>query len=107
MTNGFDTLIRALEEGDPTELAKVYVHTLKKLVELEREYNLTKIQKLDFDSRTALDKQELRLLQEDANLRETGEKIAYLKALLRACTFIMEALKLQNTKRAQDDRQRA
>ncbi len=103
MKDEFDVLISALEQGKPAELAKVYVHTLKKLVELERKYNLTKIQKLDFESRTALDKQELKLLQEDQSLRETQERIAHSKALLRACGFVMDALKLQNAGRHQDE----
>ena len=96
MKDEFDVLISALEQGKPEELAKVYVNTLKNLVELERKYNLTRIQRLDFESRTALDKQELKLLQEDKSFRETSEKIAHSKALLRACGFVMDALRLQN-----------
>ena len=99
MKDEFDVLISALEQGKPAELAKVYVNTLKNLVELERKYNLTRIQRLDFESRTALDKQELKLLQEDKSFRETSEKIAHSKALLRACGFVMEALRLQNAGR--------
>ena len=99
MKDEFDVLISALEQGKPEELAKVYVNTLKSLVELERKYNLTRIQRLDFESRTALDKQELKLLQEDKSFRETSEKIAHSKALLRACGFVMDALRLQNAGR--------
>ena len=103
VTKEFIRIAQALGDNDPKELAKVYIYALSTLVELEREYNLAKIQRLDFGSRTALEKQEIKLLQEDERLRYINDQIAYFKAVLRACTFVLDVLKLQNAKTFSQD----
>ena len=102
-TDIFSLVLDALRDGDCKELTKVYIYTLRRLVELEQKYALAKIQRLDFENRTALEKQEFKLLQEDEKLRELNKDIAYLKAVLKACTFALEALKLQDAKTFSQD----
>ncbi len=92
----FTEILIALEGEDAQAIARIYVETLKGLRKWEQEYLTLKLQHLDFESRQALDKQELKLIAEDEGIREYHEKIATLKAVLRACSFVMDALKVVN-----------
>ncbi len=92
--NLFAEILAALQEGDTQAIAQIYVETLEGLRQWEREYLTLKLQHLDFESRQALDKQELKLIAENERMREYHESIATLKAVLRACSFVMDALKV-------------
>ena len=95
---------QSLEQGQRLELLLgIYTRSLEVLGELERRYNRALLANLDFESRTALDKQERKILQEDARLLELSEHISHLKAVLRACSFSLEILKLNAKAFAQGD----
>lgn len=85
----------ALEEKKPDLLARIYATTLEHLTAIEAIYNKEILNGLDFESRTALDKQEKAILQQDEQLRSLSEYIAQLKAVLRASNFALDCLKLQ------------
>ncbi len=92
----FAEILAALQEGDIQAIARIYVETLRGLHRWEQDYLALKLQHLDFESRQALDKQELKLIAENEGMREYHERIATLKAVLRACSFVMDALKVAN-----------
>ena len=107
----FSLVLDALRDGDHKELAKVYIYTLRKLVELEQKYielkrkdTLTRIQKLNSEGQSDLEECGLEFFQEDEKLRQLNKDIVYLRAGLKACTFALEALKLQEAKTFSQDK---
>ncbi len=88
-------VLEAYEDKNLDQLVKVYAKSLYWLTELEGLYNKYLLPRLDFQSRSAIDKQEKALLQESQFLRKTAECITTLKATLRACSFVLDLLKLQ------------
>ncbi len=85
----------ALEEKRPDLIAQIYITILEHLTAIELIYNKQIVARLDFESRTALDKQEKAILQQDEQLTLLSEYITQLKAILRACNFTLDCLKLQ------------
>ena len=90
----FTKIEQALRTADLFTLAELYLQATKELVAKERAYAQAKLKHLDFSSRTALDKQEFAMLQENPELRQLSEEIAELKALIKCINFCAEQIKL-------------
>jgi len=82
-----------VETGDKKTLALIFTQVIEELTNLENQYNTQLIGLLDFENRKALDKQEMEILNNNPELQEMKNRINELKAILRACSFCMEALK--------------
>ena len=82
-------------DADAEHLGHIHINTLTILTDLEQKYQTALLSKLDFESRTALDKQEKAILQQEKELQELANHISNLKAVLRACSFALDCLKLR------------
>ncbi len=88
----------ALSNKDTDKLAHIYIQSLRWLNDIENEYNQRLLKQLDFESRTAIDKQEKAILQSSPELQKFPHAISSLKANIRACNFALECIKLCRTK---------
>ncbi len=90
----FAKIEQALKTADLWTLSELYLQATKELVAKEKAYAQAKLKHLDFNSRAALDKQELAMLQENPELRQLSEEIAELKALIKCINFCAEQIKV-------------
>lgn len=89
-------ILEAVEEHDTQKLFRVYAEAVMSLLSLESEMLRRKLSAIDFQARTAIEKQELKLLSEDAQYREIHEKYNETRAIIRMCQFAFDVIKLDN-----------
>ena len=81
------------------EVSRIYTDALLRYAQTQNELMRLRATKLDSEARTAIEKQELRLLASDSRYRELKEEAELLKALIKSCEFALEALKTESDSR--------